>query len=451
MITLSIMIVGVVIAMLIGVPLGIWSARPDRAERVLRGFLDTAQVMPAFVYLGPLVLALGIAVPAGGRRHRDLRRAAGGSAHQPWPAQVPVVSNEVGHSFGSTRGSSSCKVQLPLAKNTILLGLNQVIMMAFGIVVIGVAARHRRHRWPRCCADCRRATSAWRSPPASASCSRQSPSTASARANGRGRAGVRTSGSPNRRTAARVMAWRWSSSPPSIAKVLGGQDFPHRWRVDIAGSVDDAVDWIQREPAQGRSGDRRHAVASATSSCTTSSNRCASSCVWLPWLVVVVGLAAVGVGQQGLAAGGRSRSASCHRVDGHGSRRHRRRTQIWDLAMDTLSQVLVALLVSVLPRRAARRAGRPVAVVVHRCCARSSTPRRCCRSSSTWFRSLFLFNVGRTPGVIASVIYAVPPCIRLTASACRRFPSRHARRRSRSAPRRDRSCSRCNCRSRSSR
>ena len=49
---------------------------------------------------------------------------------------VPTVMNEVGESFGCTSWQQLLKVQLPMARTTILLGLNQVIMMAFGIVVI---------------------------------------------------------------------------------------------------------------------------------------------------------------------------------------------------------------------------------------------------------------------------------------------------------------------------
>ena len=48
------------LALLIGVPLGIWTAHSDRAERLMRGFLDTAQVVPAFVYLIPITVLFGI-------------------------------------------------------------------------------------------------------------------------------------------------------------------------------------------------------------------------------------------------------------------------------------------------------------------------------------------------------------------------------------------------------
>src|SRR3954452_14129713 len=137
MITLALMIVSIVLALAIGIPIGIWTARNERVERLLRPLLDTAQVMPVFVYLGVLVLAFGIqyppavfativyAIPPAVRLTNHGLRG------------VPVVMNEVGESFGCTTRQQLVKVQLPIARRTILLGLNQVIMMAFGIVVIG--------------------------------------------------------------------------------------------------------------------------------------------------------------------------------------------------------------------------------------------------------------------------------------------------------------------------
>ncbi len=136
MITLAIMIVAVVIALVLGVPLGIMSARSDRVERIIRVLLDTAQVMPIFVYFSPaqvffsigyapaVVVTVVYALPPAVRlTNLGLR-------------QVPVVINEVGESFGTTPRQQLFKVQLPMARRTILLGLNQVIMMAFAIVVL---------------------------------------------------------------------------------------------------------------------------------------------------------------------------------------------------------------------------------------------------------------------------------------------------------------------------
>src|SRR6185295_2564904 len=136
MVTLAIMIVGVGVAMVIGVPLGIWSGLSDRAERRLRPILDTAQVMPAYVYLIPAVALFGIRIPGAVVATVIYAVPPAVRLTSLGLRQVPVVSSEVGRSFGSTGTQLLAKVQLPLARRTVLLGLNQVIMMAFGIVVI---------------------------------------------------------------------------------------------------------------------------------------------------------------------------------------------------------------------------------------------------------------------------------------------------------------------------
>jgi glycine betaine/proline transport system permease protein len=136
MVSLSLMIVAVFVSLLIGLPLGIWAGLNDRANRWLRTFLDTAQVMPAYVYLLPIVVLFGIGnagavvatvifavAPAVRLTSHGLRN-------------VPIVATEVGTSFGCTPKQLLRKVQLPMARRSMLLGLNQVIMMAFGILVI---------------------------------------------------------------------------------------------------------------------------------------------------------------------------------------------------------------------------------------------------------------------------------------------------------------------------
>jgi len=134
--TLALMGVSVIIALLMGILLGILAARSDRFEAILRPLLDAMQTMPAFVYLIPVLLFFGIArvpsvvatviyalPPAIRLTNLGIRRVS--------PAAV-----EAARSFGSTSWQTLAKVQLPLALPTIMTGVNQTIMMALGIVVI---------------------------------------------------------------------------------------------------------------------------------------------------------------------------------------------------------------------------------------------------------------------------------------------------------------------------
>lgn len=134
--TLALMGVAVLITLAIAFPLGVWSARNDRVEHLLRPVLDTMQTMPAFVYLIPVLLFFGVArVPA----------TVATIIYALPPAirltnlglrQVPAESLEAATVFGSTPWQSLRKVQIPLALPAILTGVNQTIMMALGIVVI---------------------------------------------------------------------------------------------------------------------------------------------------------------------------------------------------------------------------------------------------------------------------------------------------------------------------
>lgn len=134
--TLALMMVSVILSLLIGIPLGILSALNDRVETALRPVLDAMQTMPAFVYLIPAVLLFGIArVPS----------VVATVIYAIPPAirltslgirQVPPEVVEAATAFGSTRRQLLWKVQIPLALPTIMAGVNQTIMMALGIVVI---------------------------------------------------------------------------------------------------------------------------------------------------------------------------------------------------------------------------------------------------------------------------------------------------------------------------
>ncbi len=135
LITLTIMTISVVVTVIIGIPLGIWAARSDRVEMILRPVLDAMQTMPAFVYLLPVMLLFGIgstsavmativyAVPPVIRlTNLGIR-------------QVPTEVVEAATSYGSTPLQTLFKVQLPMAKPSIMMGVNQTVMMALGMVI----------------------------------------------------------------------------------------------------------------------------------------------------------------------------------------------------------------------------------------------------------------------------------------------------------------------------
>ncbi|MBM4423234.1 MAG: ABC transporter permease subunit [Chloroflexi bacterium] len=134
--TLALMSVSVFISLLIGIPLGIIASRSAAFEAALRPLLDGMQTMPAFVYLIPVLLFFGVArVPS----------VVATVIYALPPAirlttlgirQVILSAIEAARSFGSTPRQMLLKVELPLALPSIMTGVNQTIMMALGIVVI---------------------------------------------------------------------------------------------------------------------------------------------------------------------------------------------------------------------------------------------------------------------------------------------------------------------------
>ena len=134
--TISLMAVSVGICVIVGVPLGVWTALNKRAESVLRPILDAMQTVPATVYLIPIVLLFGIGkVPAAIATviyalPPMIRLTSLGVQ------QVPKAAIEAGQMFGATKRQILSRIQLPLAVPSIVAGINQTVMMALGIVVI---------------------------------------------------------------------------------------------------------------------------------------------------------------------------------------------------------------------------------------------------------------------------------------------------------------------------
>jgi len=135
--TLASVLIGTALTLLVGLALGIWSARNDRVGRFLRPVLDAAQTMPSFVYLIPaialfsatrftgIVAAIIYAAPPVIRLVEDGIR------------NVPATVIEAATASGSTSRQLLWKVQLPMARRSILLAANQGIVLVLAMVVVG--------------------------------------------------------------------------------------------------------------------------------------------------------------------------------------------------------------------------------------------------------------------------------------------------------------------------
>lgn len=409
MATLALMGVSVALALLIGIPLGILAARHGRFDALLRPLLDAMQTMPAFVYLIPVLLFFGIArVPS----------VIATVIYALPPAirltslgirQVDTQILEAADAYGSTEWQKLVKVQLPLALPSILLGINQTIMMALGIVVIAALIGAGGLGWE--VLDALRRLRVGQALEAglaivlmavvfdriSYGFARPHPvaSPSSLRANVPGWllgyvfwAGVLIF----------VLVFILVDAERGLLR-----GFPPGWRISIRSPVDALVDWMKvnlyeigRLPiGTGPFSDfliiyllnplRR--ILQAT----------------IPWPVLV---AAVGV--IGHWGGGWRVAVGCmaglFTIGLLG---------LWPQSMDTLSQVLVAVLLVVV-------IGVPLGIWS----ARSNIVEALLRPLLDFLQTvppfvflvpvIMLFNVGRVPGIIASVLYALPPIIRLT-------------------------------------
>ncbi|MGS2589876.1 ABC transporter permease subunit [Streptomyces hebeiensis] len=425
--TLALMVVAVVVSVLLGALLGLAAGLSDRLYRVLRPVLDTMQVLPAFAYLLPVVLIFGIGVPAA-------VLATVVYAAPPMARLTALGLREADRgvmeavtSLGTTARQRLLSARLPLAREQLLLGLNQTIMMALSMAVIasviGAGGLGDRVYQALASVDVGAALAAGlpivllavvldRVTAAAGSgsgptASGASPSGASLSGTGGG-AGGRLRGAwlgPGR--TGWVLVAVAAVAVALAGRLAGRLNWPGSWTVAIAEPVNVAVDWMTAHlysgvPVVGGTADWAGRFT------TWVLDPLRGGLQGLPWwalLLVVAALAlAIGTWRTALTA---VLALALIGVLG-----------VWNPSLDTLSQVLAAVVVTLV-----------IGFATGVAAARSRRVEALLRPVLDVFQTLpqfvylipvvALFGVGRAPAVAAAVVYALPAVVRITTQGLR--------------------------------
>jgi glycine betaine/proline transport system permease protein len=129
--------VATILAVAIGVGLGVWAAESELGSKILRPINDVLQTLPQLVYIIPLIYLMPVSIVPG---------VIAGVLYA-FPVVARLVESgvrgvepntvEAASAYGATRGQVLLKVKIPLAQDAIMLGVNQGINMVLAVVVIG--------------------------------------------------------------------------------------------------------------------------------------------------------------------------------------------------------------------------------------------------------------------------------------------------------------------------
>ncbi|GGR96991.1 glycine/betaine ABC transporter permease [Streptomyces humidus] len=404
--TLALMVVAVLVSVAVGAVLGLAAGLSDRMDRVLRPVLDTMQVLPAFAYLLPVVLVFGIGVPA----------AVLATVVYAAPPMARLTSLglrgadkevlEAVESLGATSRQRLLTARIPLARKELLLGLNQTIMMALSMAVIasviGAGGLGDRVYQALASVDVGAALAAGIPIVLLAVVLDR---VTGAAGDGEGDpAGGRTGLS---RRAGWAYALATAVAVALVGRFAGRLDWPGSWTLNIAEPVNRAVDWMTDHlysgvPVIGGTADW------AGHFTTWVLDPLRDGLQALPWwsvLLIVAALAwVIGTWRTALTA---VLAMAAIGVLG-----------VWRPSLDTLSQVLAAVAVTLVLGFATGVAA-----------ARSDRFERLLRPVLDVFQTMpqfvylipvvALFGVGRAPAVAAAVVYALPAVVRITTQGLR--------------------------------
>ncbi len=136
MTTIALLGAAALISITLGIPLGVYCARRPKVFSIVRPILDFMQSMPSFVYLIPVVAFIGSGKPAGVVATMIFGSPPVVRFTVLGLQQVPETVREAARAFGATPRYLLWRVELPLARNTIMAGINQTILLSLAMVVV---------------------------------------------------------------------------------------------------------------------------------------------------------------------------------------------------------------------------------------------------------------------------------------------------------------------------
>ncbi|MGW2562912.1 ABC transporter permease [Streptomyces sp. NPDC001514] len=396
LITIALMVVSVTVAAVLGALIGLLAGVSDRVDRALRPVLDTMQVLPAFAYLLPFVLVFGTGTPAALfctviYAAPPMARLTALGLRGADPAAL-----EASASLGASGWQRLWTARLPLARRQMLLGLNQTIMMALSMVVIaalvGAGGLGEEVYSALSTTDVGKAFAAgvpivliaiWLDRTTAA-------------------AGDRIGGVPPRAGSwlHGGRAWALVLVAVGAAAAVRTTAWPEVWTYEISTPVNKAQEWITENLTFMEAWAREFTLWIL--------NPLRDTLFWLPWWSVVLLVAAVAwlVGNWAAAL---TATAAMTAIGVLG---------VWAKSLDTLSQVLAALVITLV-----------LGVLAGVLCARAGRLER-------WLRPLLdamqtmpqfvylipvvaLFGATRTAAIVAAVVYALPAVVRITTQGLR--------------------------------